>query len=113
MFSSNAEPLYAHIVAKRCCPLNRRQAAQEAILQRAAKPNFSPLEEHTFANARGFRDKVPPSPLLAQFPTDFGRIVLSVKPYSPSLPLSPSIRTVPPVTVRREVPHLDCSYCAP
>jgi hypothetical protein len=70
-------------------------------------------EKHTFANAPGFRDEVPASPLLAQLPMDFGRIVLSVKPYSPGLPLSPSIRTVPPVAVRREVPHLDCSYCAP
>ena len=69
-------------------------------------------EKHTFANAPGFRDEVPASPLLAQLPMDFGRIVLSVKPYSPGLPLSPSIRTVPPVAVRREVPRLDCSYCA-
>ena len=45
-------------------------------------------EKHTFANAPGFRDEVPASPLLAQLPMDFGRIVLSVKPYSPGLPLS-------------------------
>ncbi len=75
---------------------------------------FLPLtEKHTFANAPGFRDEVPASPLLAQLPMDFGRIVLSVKPYSPGLPLSRSARTVPPVAVPGEVPHLDCSYCAP
>lgn len=69
-------------------------------------------EKHTFANAPGFQDEVPASPLLAQLPMDFGRIVLSVKPYSPGLPLSCSARTVPTVAVPREVPHLDCSYCA-
>ena len=74
---------------------------------------FLLAEKHTFANAPGFRDEVPASPLLAQLPMDFGRIVLSVKPYSPGLPLYPSTRTVPPVAVRREAPHLDCSYCAP
>ena len=31
--------------------------------------------------------------------------------YSPSLPLSVSFRTVPPVAVSREIPQLDCSYC--
>jgi hypothetical protein len=70
-------------------------------------------EKHTFANAPGFRGEVPASPLLAQLPMDFGRIVLSVKPYSPGLPLSCSARTVPTVAVPGEVPHLDCSYCAP
>jgi hypothetical protein len=83
-------------------------------MQRAARPNLiSPRGEHTFANAPGFRDEVPTSPLLAQLPTDFGRIVQSVKPYLPSLPLSPSLHPVPPVMVRKEIPHLDCSYCAP
>jgi len=48
--------------------------------------------------------------LISQLPTDFGRIVLSVKPYSPSLPLSTSSAPVPPVDVCGETPHLDCSY---
>ena len=85
----------------------------EGLTATGCQAQFLPLtEKHTFANAPGFRDEVPASPLLAQLPMDFGRIVLSVKPYSPGLPLSPSIRTVPPVAVRREVPRLDCSYCA-
>ena len=105
---------YAHFVARRSFLLKRRQAFQQAFTATGRQAQFLLLtEKHTFANAPGFRDEVPASPLLAQLPMDFGRIVLSVKPYSPGLPLSPSTRTVPPVAVRREVPHLDCSYCAP
>ena len=61
--------------------------------------------KHTFANAPGFRDEVPASP-LAQLPMDFGRIVLSVKPGTHGSPLSCSARTVPTVAVPGRGSHL-------
>gem|GEM_PF-4354248 len=48
-----------------------------------------------------------------QLSRGFGRIADEIKPYSVSLPLPISTATVPPDGVDREVPHLDCSYCAP
>jgi hypothetical protein len=73
---------------------------------------FRLATEHTCANAPGFRDGVPPPPPLSRLPMDFGRIVPSVKPYSPGLPLPISTATVPPDGVSGEVPQLDWSYCA-
>ena len=104
---------YAHFVAKRSCLPGNRQVSRKALLQRAARPNFSPHEEHTFANAPTFRDTVPAMPLLSQLSCAFGRIGNRIKPYSVSLPLLISSTTVPPDGVDEEVPHLDCSYCAP
>jgi hypothetical protein len=76
----------------------------EGLTATGRQAQFLPFTgKHTFANAPGFRDEVPASPLLAQLPMDFGRIVLSVKPYSPGLPLSCSARTVPTAAVHGEV----------
>ena len=62
--------------------------------------------KHTFANAPGFRDRGASPAALAQLPMDFGRIVLSVKPYSPGLPLSFRPHGATPMPFRREVPTL-------
>ena len=87
----------------------------EGLTATGRQAQFLPLtEKHTFANAPGFRDEVPASPLLAQLSDGLRSYRLSVKPYSarsPPLSFDPhgATRTVP----MREVPHLDCSYCAP
>jgi hypothetical protein len=40
---------YAHSVARRSFPLKRRQASQQALLQRAARPNFFPSRRNTLS----------------------------------------------------------------
>lgn len=104
-------------VHRRQTMLFHRHAAKRVdSLTATGRQAFLPPSGHThFANAPGFWDEVPASPLryCAQLPMGFGRIARSVKPYSPSLPLVPSSATVPPVRVRKETPRLDCRYCAP
>ena len=86
----------------------------EGLTATGRQAQFLPLtEKHTFANAPTFRDTVPAVPLLTQLSCAFGRIGNRIKPYSVSLPLLISSTTVPPDGVDEEVPHLDCSYCAP
>ena len=53
----------------------------------------------------------PPLPLCSS-PACFGRIACGVKPYSSSLPLLPSTRSVPPESVRQETPRLGQNWCA-
>lgn len=69
------------------CPIAAKRSGRPQTCNGLPTPIFSPRGEHTFANAFGFRNRVP-TPLLSQeqLPTGFGRITSSVKPYWPNLP---------------------------
>ena len=96
-----------------CLPGNR-QVSRKALLQRAARPNFFPSRRNTLSQTLpAFRDTVPAVPLLTQLSCAFGRIGNRIKPYSVSLPLSHFFHHGATRWVDEEVPHLDCSYCAP
>ena len=104
----------AHSVARRSFLLKRRQASQQALLQRAARPNFFSSRRNTLSQTLpAFGTRCQPRRCLRS--SRWTSVVSSYRS-NPTHRVSPSPvqpARCHPLRSRREVPHLDCSYCAP
>ncbi len=90
----------------------RRPSLPVTHCKQATKPDYCPQKGPPFRKRLLFSgQECQLLVLLTQLPTDFGRIVQSVKPYSQNLPLLPLGPPGATPVVEQEIPQLDRGYC--